>query len=75
MCVNVCIYAYNLATKMHRYLSINTAQQIGLALLMSNMDYCNRVFYGELKIDVQNLYCIKTKTVTALMQDIPYTGY
>ena len=30
-----------------RYLSINTAQQIGLSLVRSNMDYCNGVFYGS----------------------------
>ena len=26
--------------KIHRYLSINIVQEIGLALVMSNMDYC-----------------------------------
>ena len=33
--------------KIYRYLSINTTQQIGLALVMSNMDYCNGVLYGS----------------------------
>ena len=31
--------------KVCRYLSINTAQQIGLALVMLKIDYCNGVFY------------------------------
>ena len=41
--------------KVDRYLSINTAQQIGLALVMSNMDYCNGVFM-VLKTQCYNHY-------------------
>ena len=46
--------SYNLFMmgKIIRYLSINTTQQIGLALVMSNMDYCNGVFYGSQKLSV-----------------------
>ena len=41
--------SYNLFMmgKIHRYLSINTTQQIGLDLVMSKMDYCNGMFYGS----------------------------
>ena len=41
--------SYNLfmMDKIYRYLSTITAKQIGLALVMSNMDYCNVVFYGS----------------------------
>ena len=41
--------SYNLFMmgKICGYLSINTAQEIGLALVMSNKDYCNGVLYGS----------------------------
>ena len=57
--------SYNLFMmgKIHRYLSINTAQQTGLALIMSNMDYCNGVFYGSQNSVLQPLQITQKKDV------------
>ena len=49
--------SYNLFMmgKIHRYLSINTVQELGLAFVVSNMDYCNGVLSGSLNSVLQPL--------------------
>ena len=51
----------------YRYLSINTAQQIGLALVMSNMDYCNGVFYGSQNSVLQPLQITENRCAKVIL--------
>ena len=53
--------------KIHGYLSINTAQQIGLALVMSNMDYCKGVFYGSKNSVLQPLQITQNRCAKMIL--------
>ena len=61
--------SYNLFMmgKVCRYLSINTAQQIGLALVMSNMDYCNGVFYESQNSVLQLLQITQNRSAKMIL--------
>ena len=56
------------------YLSINTTQQIGLALLMSNMDYCNEVFYGSQNSVLQLLRITQNRCAKMILYKNKYSS-
>ena len=68
--------SYNLFMmgKICRYLSINTAQQIGLALVISNMDYCNGVFYGSQNSVLQPLQITQNRCAKMILYKDKYSS-
>ena len=67
--------SYNLFLmgKIHRYLSINTTQEIGLALVMSNMDYCNGVLYGSHNSVLQPLQITQNRCAKMVLYKDKYS--
>ena len=68
--------SYNLFVmdKIHRYLSINTAQETGLALVMSNMDYCNGVLYGSQNSVLQPLQITQNRCAKMILYTDKYSS-
>ena len=60
--------------KIHRYLSINTAQEIGLALVMSNMDYCNGMLYGSQNPVLQPLQITQNRCAKMILYKDKYSS-
>ena len=60
--------------EIHWYLNINTTQQIGLALVMSNMDYCNEVFYGSQTSVLQTLQITQIRCAKMILYKDKYSS-
>ena len=60
--------------KICRYLSINTTQEIGLALVMSNMDYYNRVHYGSQNSVLQLLQITQNRYAKIILYKDKYSN-
>ena len=68
--------SYNLFMigKIHRYLNINTTQEIGLALVMSNMDYCNGMLYGSQNSVLQPLQITQNRCAKMILYKDKYNS-
>ena len=60
--------------KICRYLSNNTSQEIGLALGMSNMDYCNGVLYGSQNSVLQLLQITQNRCAKMILYKDKYSS-
>ena len=60
--------------KIHRSLSINTTQQIGFDLVLSNMDYCNGVFYGSQNSVLQPLQITQNRYAKMILYKDKYSS-
>ena len=68
--------SYNLFMmgKICRHLSINTAQEIRLALVMSNMDYCNGVLYCSQNSVLQPFQITQNRFVKMILHKDKYSS-
>ena len=60
--------------EIHRHLSINTAQEIVLALVMSSMDYCNGVFYVSQNSVLQPLQITQNISAKLILYNDKYSS-